>query len=291
MARKKSKSKSKPRKRKSSSRLAEVDWVRFRRVFLTAVALLTVAGVSVGSVYAVPRLSKEASRQQWADQQDVVFRDTPAWAEGPLIEWLTRVVQSVSSGDPLRRDDLVGVRERLLETGCFESVRQVRRTASDEIEIAARFIVPFMIVRDQAGDHLVDHRGRLLPSAYRAPESHDFLTVSGPTFGRPARAGTEWPGSDVTAAIALVELISQRPWHAQVIEINVSRFLTDNAIELITNRNGRIIWGAAPGAEGAREVLSAQKLAYLDRHYQDYRHIDRGCELLNITGDVVTCVE
>ncbi len=96
-----------------------------------------------------------------------------------------------------------------------------------------------------------------------------------------------WPGKDDTAALELVALINRKPWQDQVAQVDVARHWKAGSIHLITDRGCTITWGRAPGDEAGGNVPAQQKLSYLDYHHDQYGHIDRGLEELDITGDVV----
>jgi hypothetical protein len=292
MARRKTKkTKRKTTRSKRRWQLPDLDWQRAGRIGTGVGWLVGIGAVAAGIALGTPRLEAYAADGRWTDEMAVEFEEAPAWVRGDLEAWLGLVVLAEMSGNPLRRTDLVAGREALMQTGCFETIRQVRRQSTNRIVVDAVFIVPHAIIRDEGGDHLVDNHGRLLPGSYRPAEGHTFVTIAGPAFGRPVEPGLEWPGSDVTAALDLLRMIERKPWRDQIHGIDVSRFLTDDTITLATDRDSVIIWGAAPGAEGAREVLAGQKLAYLDHNHRDYFHVDRGCNRLNVSGAVVTCLD
>jgi hypothetical protein len=299
MAKRKSKSKSKSKSRKKAStreriplgeRLAEVDWLRVRRVSHALVWVLGVAALVAAAVFGGPRLEAVAAARTTVNPTtiEIRFLNPPAWMNGDLEAMLDHTARQHLTGDPFARLDLVAARQSLIDTGWFEEVRQVRRRRADLVEVEASFVRPFAIVRDADGDHLVDPTGRLLPRSYPAGGKPSFIAISGVRFDRPSRAGLQWEGADVTAALRLLRLIHDRPWLGQVASIDTARFLGDQTLILVTDRGCRIIWGREPGAESVSEVPAARKLQYLDYHYQEHRHIDRGfAHELDITGDIV----
>ena len=173
-------------------------------------------------------------------------------------------------------------------TGWFENIGQVRRVRAGLVEIEARFADPFAVIRDDGGDHLVDSRGRLMPKTFSAGAAEGFVVIVGARFERPGRPGQQWEGADVIAAMRLLRLVQDRPWREQVVEVDISRFMRESSVRLITDRGCTIVWGRAPGLETAGEVPAKRKLSYLDYHHEHYGHIDRGFVTeLDITGDVV----
>ncbi len=264
-------------------------WPVWRGLLRAAVWPAAAGAVSAAWVFGVPRLEAYASAHQGAGTVAVRLLRVPPWAQGDLEDELVAIAAREVSRDPLNRDGLVAARQALLATGWFEEIRQVRRASTWLVEIDGRFALPFALVRDGAGgNHLIDRRGCLLPRAYPEGGAPAFAVVTGARLGRPVRYGEAWPGADVAAAIQVLRLIQDRPWRVQIADVDVSRFQSDSSISLRTDRGCVIRFGRAPGAEGGAEVPAERKLKYLDYHYEQYGHVDRGfLRELDVTGDVV----
>lgn len=265
-----------------------------RRVLTAASSLLTVGALIGAWILGVPRLEAYASRHQEAGAADVRFVDPPAWVKGELKSTLLSTASRCLHGDAMGREGLMAAREALLATGWFDEISQVRRVGTGVLEITARFARPFAVIREDAGpstpitDYLIDTRGRLLPRSFAAGGAGQFTAIVGARFGRPARPGQPWEGTDVVGALRLLNLIQGRPWRNQVAEIDVADLGEESSIRLTTDRGCTIIWGRAPGEEHGREVSARRKLDYLDYHHNQYGHIDRGFpRTVDITGDVV----
>ncbi len=273
----------------SLPRIPLPGWPVWRRL-LRAAVWPAAAGAAVAAwAFGVPRLEAYASAHQGAGALEVRFLQVPPWAQGELESALVAVAAREVDRDPLRREGLVAARQALLATGWFEEIRQVRRTSPSLVEVDGRLAVPSAVVRDGAGgDHLIDTRGCLLPRSYAEGGAGVFVAITGARLGRPGRFGEPWPGDDVAAAIQVLRLIQDRQWRKQIAEIDVSRFLGESSLALRTDRGCVIRWGRAPGAEGGAEVPAERKLEYLDYHYEQYGHVDRGfLRELDVTGDVV----
>ena len=262
---------------------------------VTAVWIIAVIALITASALTVPRMQAYASMTLWKEQTEIRFLAAPAWVEGELAETLLTMAGERISGDPLRRADLVAARKTLLQTAWCEEVYQVRRAAPNVIESLARFVQPLAVIRDdqQPRDHLVDTEGRLLPRSYEPGTAKRFAAIIGVREPRPSMYGRFWEGADITAALRVLRFIEDRPWRGQVAAVDVSQTTTGPggvvSIRLITDRGCTIRWGRPPGEEGGREVPLAQNLDYLDYHFRQYGHIDRGfLQELDITGDVVT---
>lgn len=266
-----------------------IDWYKIRRGSVAAAWLTLIAVLIALWGFGVPRLQAFVSSRQIVVRPTVQFLNAPAWVRGDLLTRLEMTAQAAITGDLLAQTDLVLSREDLLQTGWFEQVRQVKRLPGNVIEIDARFVEPYAVIRDKDGDHLVDPRARLLPVTFPVGSSKQVV-VLGARFKRPAYFLEAWEGADVSAALRVMRLIDARPWRSQVVAVDVSAYTNRQMLTLVTNRGTRINWGAAPGEEFAREVPAHQKLSYLDYQFEHFEHIDRGDRELDIFLDTVNIV-
>ena len=239
--------------------------------------LATAAGIGAAWIFGVPRLEAFASQHNTVEAHEVTIRFVnPPQMPVELSNMLLRTASAQINGDPMRRDDLVAVRQALMDTGWFDGIDQVRRVSNDVVEINARFVRPFALIRDHEGDHLVDASGKLLPMTFERGAHTRFVAISGVYFNRPQRPGMQWEGTDVAAGIRLLQLINQQVWRQQVAEINVAGYLHDAPIKLRTDQECQIVWGGAPGEEPALEELAAGKIQRLNYLNQQYSRIDAG---------------
>jgi hypothetical protein len=263
--------------------------LRFRGLPSLLASLAAAGGLAAAWIYGVPHLQAYALRRQSPPAAiQVSLPGRPAWVDADLAGSLVQVAAKEIGPDPFRRDDLAAARSALLATGWFHDVTQVTRLAPGRIEIQARFVQPCAVVQDGHGRlHLVDAEARLLPRSYAADRAPRLPTIRGAGHGPPAAPGRRWSGEDVPAAIALLRLVRERAWLDQVDHVDVARHPRDGSLRLVTDRGCTIIWGRRPGEEGGAEVPASQKLGYLDYHFRNYGHIDRGLKELDVTGDVV----
>ncbi len=245
-----------------------------------ALCLAVVAG---SLAWGVPRLEAYAIEYAGDYSVQVELVDQPAWVSGNLERKLHMTAIEQLQGDPLDRssDDLENVREALLDTGWFTQIEQVHRRHLDLIEVHGRFARPHALIRDTRDelDYLIDPEGRLLPHAFRIGDAVvEYPVIVGTARPRPPRTGEKWPGADVDAALSLLEEILAQEWRSQVEAVDVSRYLSDQRLDLLTDRGVRIIWGRAPNDVSMGEVSTEEKIAYLTRLYEipDYRRIDGG---------------
>ena len=260
-----------------------------RRLIRPGLWVLAILGVLGLWTLGVPRLSTYASQHQYANNVDIRFTNKPAWVKDDVEASLIATAQDQLTGDPLRRDGLVAAGDALLHTGWITRIHQVRRVTPEMVEIDAQFAEPFAVVRDAEGDHLVDDVGRLMPRTFPVGGAAKLIPIIGVAFDRPASPGSLWNGADLTAALRLLRYVNEKPWRLQAAAIDITNYLDDQPMMLITDRGCRIIWGRGPNEKIAGEVSTEQKLQYLDYHHSEYGHIDRGFpRRLDISGPVVT---
>ena len=277
------KSTKKKTKRKSAGRLKEFNWPKITRICIVVAVLLHLSGLIWIFQWGIPKLEGYASGQRQVEVVEVQFNDPPAWMNGDLELSLMLKAQSQLSGNPLNREELVTVRQALLSTGWFNDVTQVKRVAQDRVEIDGQFVDPYAVIRDREGDHLIDPFGTLLPRSYTIGAAPQFIAVTGVHFPRPIRPGEAWDGGDITAALRMLRVIDHQAWRQQVIEVDISEYLTDHRVDLITAQGGRIIWGSPPGEEQSLEALADFKLRLLEEQFQRSGFIDAGLPLLDLT--------
>jgi hypothetical protein len=166
-------------------------------------------------------------------------------------------------------------------------VAQVRRSDVDEVIVDGTWAVPFALVCDAAGEHLVDTRGRLLPRNYPAGRGPKLLRISGVSMPMPAACGAVWPGDEVAAALAMATLVVDRPWRTQIAGVDVSGWAKDGLLRMRTDRDREIVWGRAPGKESATEVPAVQKLAALQMAFDRSGRIEGGApNAIDLRGDL-----
>ncbi|MCZ6835009.1 MAG: hypothetical protein O7G85_04475 [Planctomycetota bacterium] len=273
-------SRSKKKKNKTSLRdrltdsLASINWPDPKQSLRFGTWVVGVGGLVASWILGVPKLQAYVAQHQPVQELEVRFTNPPVWMNGDLEAWLVLTVHQQLISDPQDRGTLTNARHALLETGCFDDVLQVRRTALNEIEVDAVFMQPFAVVVDQQGEHLVDPRGRLLPAGYRIGPSSHFIRIIGTAFQRPTNAGESWRGADLSSALHIIRMIDDHTWWRQIKTLNVQN------IEMITmsTRHGcRIIWGGAPGEEAIGEVTAEQKIGRLTYIDKNYGRIDVDC--------------
>lgn len=236
----------------------------------------------------VPGLRHSAAAAIRDGRLEVVFSDVPRWMTAADIAPLQETVLREAGRGAYDQVGCAQARAALLDSGWFTSVSQVRRTGSGDIVIDAEFAVPFALVADGAGEHLIDVNGRLLPRSYLSGTAPAFPRIVGASVPRPARPGQVWMGADVAAGMGLAQLVESQRWRGQVVGIDVSQFKERHVMDLLTDTGCRIVWGRAPGEEAAVEVPAAQKLKYLAYLHESCGRVDAGCtRQLDLSVDYV----
>ncbi|MBU3729305.1 MAG: hypothetical protein FGM37_08690 [Phycisphaerales bacterium] len=236
----------------------------------------------------VPSLRHSAAAAIRDGRIEVMFTDAPRWMTAADIAPLQELVLREAGRGAYFQVGCAQARTALRETGWFTDVRQVTRTGSGDIVIDAEFAVPFALVVDGAGEHLVDVDGRLLPRSYVHGTSPAFPRIVGASVPRPSRPGQPWTGADVVAGMGLARLVETQRWRGQIVGIDVSAFKDRHAMDLLTDNGCRIVWGRAPGDEASAEVPAAQKLKYLAYLHDSSGRVDAGCaSQLDLSVDYV----
>jgi hypothetical protein len=236
----------------------------------------------------VPGLRHQAAAAMREGRIEVIFSDAPRWMTAADIAPLQELVLREAGRGAYDQIGCAQARTALLESGWFSDVAQVRRTGTGDIVIDATFAVPFALVVDSTGEHLIDVDGRLLPRSYVPGTSPAFPRIVGASVARPARPGQAWTGADIAAGMALARIVESQRWRGQVVGIDVSAFRDRHVMDLLTDNGCRIVWGRAPGEEAAAEVPAAQKLKYLAYLHEASGRVDAGCATqLDLSVDYV----
>ena len=248
---------------------------------------MALGAVAAGLVVWVPRLLERTSSAPLPAPIRVVLRGEPAWLPRDERAAIERSVLKSIAASPFDQGGLVAARDAAAASGWLTTVTQVRRSDVDEVVVEGTWAVPFALVCDGTGEHLVDTRGRLLPRSYASGKGPRLLRITGVSQARPAQFGATWPGDEVAAALSMAAYFADRPWRSQVAGVDLSRWASDGLLRLRTDRGGEITWGRAPGREDATEVPASQKLGAMQLAFDRSGHIDGGAaNALDLRGDV-----
>lgn len=255
-----------------------LDWHTVRRTTVALTWLIAAVAAIAGWIYGVPRLEARVSQGaiNHAQPFEVEFNGAPGWVNKDLKNTLSDIVRIHVGPDPLMQQDLIQARAALLETGCFESVAQVRRTGDDSIAVDAAFLEPYAVVDYAGRSWLIDNKGRLLPPSYRLSDRAHFITIAGVHYAQPPQSAVQWEGTDIAAALRLIQLLQPQVWAGQVDTIDMTGFMQGKPIRLITDQKSTLIWESAPGDERAGEVTATEKIRRLQFLFDRRGHINGG---------------
>jgi len=241
---------------------------------------------AMGLAIWVPRLLERTSERSLPAPIRVVLGGAPDWLPADERLAMQRAVLRSVASSPFDRDGLIEAREAVRRCGWMPDVSQVRRTDVDEVVVEGAWAIPFALVCDAQGEHLVDTRGRLLPRQYPAGKGPRLMRITGASSPRPTAFGDAWQAPEVTAALRLAAQMADRPWRRQVATVDMSAFGRDGTIRFSTETGCAVVWGCEPGKETASEVPASQKLAVLQHAFDRTGRIDAGQSTsIDLRGD------
>lgn len=253
----------------------------------TAAWSFAFAATAVGLGIWVPRLVERARNAPLPGPVRVTLQGQPSWLPADERVAIERGILKSVGTSPFDREGLVAARGVAAQSGWFTEVAQVRRADVDHVIVDGTWCVPFALVCDASGEHLIDTRGRLLPRNYPAGKGPRLLRLTGVSQPMPAAIGSTWPGDEVAAALGMATLFADRPWRTQVAAIDLSGWQEDGLLRMRTDRGCAITWGRAPGKESAAEVPASQKLGMLQLAFDKTGRIDAGApNALDLRGDM-----
>ncbi len=241
---------------------------------------------AVGLAIWVPKLLERAAERALPAPIRVVLDGAPDWLPPDERMAMQRAVLRSVASSPFDRDGLAEARESVRRCGWMPEVTQVRRSDVDEVVVEGAWAIPFALVCDRQGEHLVDTRGRLLPRQYPAGKGPRLMRITGASTPRPTAFGDAWQAPEVTAALRMASLMADRPWRRQVATVDMTAFGRDGTIRFTTDTGCAVVWGRGPGEETASEVPATQKLAVLQHAFDRTGRIDAGQSTsIDLRGD------
>ncbi len=235
-----------------------------------------------GGAFAAHRLERRVHATP-ALREPPRFRliDAPAGLDDQIEKYLAALQDLVwIDGDVCQR--VAGV---LAQNGWVRQVRAVRKIEPPFIEISCDYRTPAAMVSSTSGDFFLVDAGRVrLPGQYRFHPS--LMRVDG-VSGAPPAAGEVWAAPELAAALAIIGTLEREPFRDQIVGVRVTNYRgrVDRRaprIELLTDaRNGRIIWGSAPGEE-VEENSVPHKLAILRANFAANGRADANLPVIDI---------
>jgi hypothetical protein len=284
------------KKRKDSRPARPISMTQFKRAFTIAASVIVFGAAGVVAMVEAPRMQQRLAARGAATPPTVVI-DWPRSA-GAATSWLPAEEQDrllaaaywelERQADPFSSAGLRAVGEALSRTGWFEQIRRVQREPGNTIRLDAVWRTPTAVVRSGGVDYLIARSGELLPIAYQ-PERSPLPALVGvraepPMVGGQLAYGQPWAGADVRAGLEVLSMVNTRPWREQVAALDMTEYLSGRRIVLVTQWNGRAVWGGAPSDAVPGEVSAEMKLRRLDVLHRQFQRIDARRRIVEVAG-------
>lgn len=223
--------------------------------------------------------------------ESVVLVDAPSWMDDALHEELRAKVAYSVNENPLDARGLQDAAAMLNDDNdCpwVAAVDQVRRAPRGVVKVSATYRQPAALVEDKnrTKAHVVDAEGVWLegPIDRAASRWSNLPLITGVNAKPPQDGyGKKWPGSDITAALALEGVLHEEIFADQITAYDVSHRDLRGRLWLVLYTDGpAIVWGLPPGEERSVEPESPIKLAAL----RDWAYKHRG--RINVQGQADT---
>jgi hypothetical protein len=210
----------------------------------------------------------------------------PTWLPEAVRTGLERLTAEHLNANPLDREALASASHALAATGWFIGTPRLERLHAGRVRVEARWREPVAVVRSGDRDYLVGADAHLLPLSYPHRQS-GLRAIIAPYAPPPERPGQLWIGGDVEAGLRLLALLQATAAFDQVAGVDVSGWVRDRELVIVTDRGRRVVWGSAPGDWAPGEPTTEWKLARLQELRDDPafgRRIDAGRPVLWLTN-------
>lgn len=280
-------------------------WARVRGLFtgrgrwvLPAVAAAALIGGGLALVAGQRELARRASEVRSRPGPVELRIEWPLLATidgGPPQTWMSRqwqarleaIARAELNSDPLDRASLRAASKALFETGWLAHEPEVRRGPMGVVTIRGQWHDPVAVVRYGQRDYVISADAHRLPLDYPVGESN-LRFLANPFSPPPLKPGEKWIGGDIEAGLALLALV--QPYgttYDQVAGVDLQGYTSTKSLTLLTDRGGRVVWGAAPGEWNPGEPPMERKLNWLVSLRGDDkfgRRIDAGMPLIRLTN-------
>ncbi len=256
-------------------------------VLVGLVILLTVARGPLSAKAGEARQPRPGVSFAWpTDATGVAERHGSSSAKTWLSETVRNGLEAVAlrslTDDPFAPGALDAARVALIETGWMRDA-SLKRRADGVIAISGHYRLPGGVVTRHAlpGQWLVARDGVLLEGV----NEWSIPRIVGVRLD-PPEYGQAWIGGEIDAALELLELLRTAPDLLEQVEaIDVSRFVSDDELAIITDTGGRVVFGGPPARPKAGEASTERKLANLRAIHDRTGRLDAGRPLVEAQFD------
>jgi len=274
--------------KKKSSKFDPDRADRNKRIAIASAIILLGGSVFAGAAMGIGELDRRASKYMVSGDPQVSM-DWPTNAnrdiwmpihERERIELL--LARAVQGGIALSQAPLKEAGLAILKSGWIDGQPRVRWNPNGQIEIDASWRVPVAVVRVGSREILIDRARHALPLDYDIAKSNQIFFVN--VSARQPQIGEQWLGTDLQEGLKLLDRLQQENLLEQVAGFDLGTGAESGTIRIITKRNAKIIWGAAPGHERPGEQPTGVKIDRLKALFDRSGLIDGGSEFVDIRG-------
>jgi len=216
---------------------------------------LASAGLLLAGVVTLGRLAADDLHQH--ERYALAFDEVRCEAPPGLRreEFLREVQYEAELPDHLDRFDVDLVsrlRAAFLRHPWVERVERVEMTSSGPLHIHLTYRTPVLAIAGPGPIRVLDRNGILLP---RAASADGLLAFRGKPRGPAGPTGTPWSDPSIVAAARTAGFLLPQREQLGLSSLEVVR----EEVVLWTSSGSRILWGSAPGREGADEASAVLK--------------------------------
>lgn len=270
---------------------------RLARALPTALAIVIVLGIVGGAAFLDGELRAHAAQRRlgspspieihWPREDGLSPLGDQSWIPGAQRAVLEEALRSALGEDnPLTIDGLARVARAGEASGWFDGTPRVERMPDGTIRVIGQWRLPRAWIRHGEHDYLIDAEGRLMPMSVPIASPEPVRTpvvnpgASPPRLpdGRPDFSRV-WASERVWEAIALIDLLREKPYFGQVGAIDLGGRASTTGLVIETDRGSRIIWGTGPSGFVPGERPASEKFYHLNAFFESEefgRHIDAG---------------
>lgn len=278
------------KKKKKKANLENAE--RNKKIAMVSAIVLGLAGVFVSAGMGIKALDQHAA--------DLITSDDPQiqinWGQGttghtwmPIQERdrIERLIAtSITNTKPLSWQPLMSASKALASTGWVNDEPTARWTEDGTIIIDADWRVPAAAVRKGDRDYIIDYDANVLPLDYAHDRSNQFV-IHNPALPIPG-VGNQWDEPEIRDALNLLLELQKNNLHKQVVGIDLGINRDHGILNIITDRDTRIIFGGGPNRSRPAEMPSSVKIERLSSIFTNTARIDAGVMLVDVRGQDIT---